>query len=131
MERVKILYVDDNPVNLKVFHNMFGSFFDLALADSSAGALNYLKTNPEVKVLVSDWQMPRPDGLELIDLVLQLDRDILCFMVSDNENTVKAEPYLRSGKIRKYFRKPLNKKLFMREMRRYFMIKKPVLQRKI
>ncbi len=71
MERVKILSVDNNPVNLKVFRNMSGNFFDLALAGPSVEALNYLRNNPEVKVLVGDWQVPRPDGPELTDLALQ------------------------------------------------------------
>ena len=116
MERIKILYVDDNPIDLFLFRKIFEDIFDLAFADSVDRAIAYIENTPSVRVVVTDWQMPVKDGLSLLLHVHKFHPGIFCTMLSDRSDIGELKPYLKSGVIRKYFRKPLERERFLKEI---------------
>jgi CheY-like chemotaxis protein len=64
-ERVKILCVDDQQIQLEVLKNILGNDYDVTTCDSGRDALGLLNEGREFEVLLSDYQMPEMDGLEL------------------------------------------------------------------
>ena len=69
MERIKILFVDDEPGILdqaKIFLKKEDERFEIVCSGSATEALNILDRN-DFDVIVSDYQMPDIDGLELLE----------------------------------------------------------------
>ena len=62
-EKYKILYVDDEEINLKIFENNFSRDFTVYKADLAKKGLDILK-NEEIAVIISDQRMPEMTGLE-------------------------------------------------------------------
>ena len=71
-----ILYVDDEPENLRIFELTFQSEFEiLTAADASAG-LEVLNQRP-VALVLSDHRMPGMTGVEFLSAAHQLDESIV------------------------------------------------------
>jgi len=51
---IKVLYVDDEPINLMLFKANFKKKFDIITAESGNEGLQLLKSNPDTKVVISD-----------------------------------------------------------------------------
>ncbi|WP_068621079.1 ATP-binding protein [Paenibacillus tuaregi] len=61
-----VLIVDDDPVNLKVLESLLHveSYHVIPVASGQA-ALNEIKANPRIDLIILDWMMPGMSGLEL------------------------------------------------------------------
>lgn len=68
MERIKVLYVDDEEGNLTAFRASFRRDFEVHVATSGQAALAWLEQNC-VHVVVSDQRMPGMSGSELLSVV--------------------------------------------------------------
>lgn len=70
-----VLIVDDTKFSSAIIQRMLNStgFRDIRIADNAIDALNLLKQRP-AQLLLADWLMPGMDGLELTQLVRELDR---------------------------------------------------------
>lgn len=83
----KILFVDDEPDQARLMQRMFrrriraGEFAFLFAADGEE-ALAVLEDEPEVDVVVSDINMPRMDGLTLLERLQDHDRLLKAVVVS-------------------------------------------------
>ena len=65
MKKYKILYVDDEESNLRIFKDTFRRDFEIYLAISGRKALEILEQN-NVDVVVTDQRMPEMSGVELL-----------------------------------------------------------------
>ena len=65
-----MLIVDDNEEMLNFLSSSLADKYSILTAEDGIEALNKLKEN-EVTLIVSDWMMPRMDGVEF----LQNDKD--------------------------------------------------------
>lgn len=68
MERIKVLYVDDEEGNLMAFRASFRREFDIHVALSAADALAWLEQNT-AHVVISDQRMPGMTGSEFLSIV--------------------------------------------------------------
>ena len=68
MERIKVLYVDDEEGNLMAFRASFRRDFDIHVALSVQDALAWLEQNA-VHVVISDQRMPGMTGSEFLGIV--------------------------------------------------------------
>ena len=64
MRKPTILAVDDTPANLVALEAVLDAEFELRFARSGAEALESLRANPDVAVILMDVQMPNMDGYE-------------------------------------------------------------------
>lgn len=70
MTRQRLLCVDDEPFILKALHRLFrNEGYELFFAESGAEALEIMEREPSIQVVLSDFQMPGMNGLDLIRLV--------------------------------------------------------------
>ena len=106
----KLLYVDDEPLNLYIFEFNFGKKFNVITGISGFEGLAHLKANPDIKIVVSDMSMPGMNGLEFIKKAKGEYPDISFFILTGYNITEDIQKALDEGLINRYFRKPLNAK---------------------
>jgi two-component system response regulator (stage 0 sporulation protein F) len=105
-ERIKILYVDDEPINLLLFKCMFENKYDVETAESGMKGLDILNRNPSVRVVITDMRMPQMDGIQFISKAKGLYPGIYFYMLSGYDITADIQEALSNGLILKYFQKP-------------------------
>jgi CheY-like chemotaxis protein len=66
---MRLLVVDDHASHRELLRLTLGQLGEVTLASDGDEALERLQRGPAVDVVVSDWQMPRLDGLELVAAV--------------------------------------------------------------
>ncbi|MBN1925113.1 MAG: response regulator [Prolixibacteraceae bacterium] len=64
----KILYIDDEEINLRLFRNTFRREYDIYTARSATEGLNVLKITP-IDLVITDQRMPGITGVEFLSMV--------------------------------------------------------------
>jgi two-component system, response regulator, stage 0 sporulation protein F len=109
-EKKTLLYVDDEPINLKLFVINFKDKFHVLTAGSGFEGLTVLKSTPETHVVISDMKMPGMNGIEFIMRAKRDFPDVYYFILTGFDITEEIADALKEGLIQKYFRKPFNLK---------------------
>ncbi len=109
-EKITILYVDDEPLNLKLFDINLKKKFNVLTAESGAEGLEKLKENPQTVVVISDMKMPGMNGIDFIRLAKKDFPNICYFILTGFDITEEIADALNERLIYKYFRKPFNMK---------------------
>lgn len=107
-KKINLLYVDDEFINLQLFGLNLRRNYTILTADSGAKALEILKNNPEIDIIVSDMKMPQMNGLEFIKTAKEKYSKIKCFILTGYDVTNEIQNAIKAGIILKYFRKPIN-----------------------
>ena len=115
----KVLYVDDEQINLMMFEISFAEKFDLVTASNGMEGLKILENGPTINVVVSDLKMPGLDGIEFIKKAKERFPRKKYFLLTGFEMTTDIQLSLDSGLIHKYMRKPFNKKEIETEIEKY------------
>jgi len=106
--KITTLYVDDEPINLMLFEEIFNEKYNVITANSGFEGLDMLKSNPEINVVISDMKMPALDGLEFIRLARKEHPNLVYFIISGYNLTEEIHEAIKNCTILKYFLKPLN-----------------------
>lgn len=69
-DKIKILVVDDQPVNIQIIHQMLNADYQIFMATSGAQAISLCQKNPPDLILL-DVLMPELDGLATCRLLKQ------------------------------------------------------------
>ncbi len=102
----RILYVDDEPINLELLQLTFLNEFDIITAESAAEGLKLLDLHPEIQVVISDLRMPGINGLDFIKEVKSKNRDRVCMLLTGfMESEVMLEGFNKEL-IFRYLMKP-------------------------
>lgn len=115
MDRAKLLYVDDEEMNLLLFELNFKKFFEVETADSGAKALEILKNGSQPNIVVSDMKMPGLNGIEFLKEARKLLADTPFYILTGFEINEVIKSALQSGLIRSYIQKPFNRDLLLEE----------------
>jgi len=108
--KTKILYIDDESINVQLFGLNFSRTFDVVTGNSGMEGLTLLEKHPEIKVVISDMRMPGMDGLEFINKARQSFSDKKYFIVTGFDVTPEIVESLNNKVIARYFMKPYNVK---------------------
>jgi response regulator RpfG family c-di-GMP phosphodiesterase len=108
MPEISVLYVDDEPINLMLFRSVFGKKYKVITAEMGESALDILKTNGPVDIVISDLRMPGMDGLEFITHAKTVNPEIPCFILTGYDVSPELQKHVSSGLLKNYFRKPLD-----------------------
>lgn len=106
----RILYVDDEEMNLFLFETLFGKICQVTTAPSGNKALEMLEKIEKPEVIISDMRMPGIDGLEFISKAHEAIPDAECYILSGFEISDKVQNAIHSGLIKQYFQKPFKKR---------------------
>jgi two-component system, response regulator, stage 0 sporulation protein F len=107
-QAIKLLYIDDEPINLYIFEIYFRKKYNVITGSSGFDGLRLLRQNPDIKIVVSDMSMPGMNGLEFIRKARKEFPDVTFFILTGYDITDEIQKALDDHLIRKYFRKPLN-----------------------
>jgi YesN/AraC family two-component response regulator len=107
-KKTKILYVDDEFLNLELFSINFSEKYEVITATNGFDGLEKLNENKDVSVVISDMRMPGMNGIEFIRKAKQLFPDKKFYILTGFEITNEIQEALNSGLILKYFSKPFN-----------------------
>lgn len=103
---LKILYVDDESINLFIFKKLMGRKYTVLTAECGEDALHCLEQDASIQVVVSDMKMPGMSGLDFIKLAHQKYDHIKYFMLSGYSLDEETKAALDSGLILDYWTKP-------------------------
>ena len=97
---IKVMVVDDSQVTRnKIRRVLKNQMFKVIVAAHGEEALNYLEDNPDIKLILTDYNMPVIDGLELTKEVRKkYDKNqlIIISITSSNEQLISAK-FLKIG----------------------------------
>jgi len=100
-----ILYVDDEPENLRIFELTFRREFAILTARSGSEGLEIIQREP-VALVLSDHRMPGMTGTEFLARVRQLDSKTLRIMVTAYGDVEMLESAINDGSIYRFVAKP-------------------------
>jgi two-component system response regulator (stage 0 sporulation protein F) len=109
-ENTTLLYVDDEPINLKLFTINFKNKFRVITTESGIDGLAKLNLYPEIAIVISDMKMPGMNGVEFIEAAKKDFPDVTYFILTGFDITEEIAEAMKKGIINKYFRKPFNMK---------------------
>jgi two-component system response regulator (stage 0 sporulation protein F) len=107
-EKIKILYVDDEIINLRLFEINFSKKYVVLTADDGLKGLEILANNIDTLVVVSDMKMPNMDGIEFIKKAKGKYPSIKFYILTGFEITEEIQEAINSKLIINYFIKPFN-----------------------
>lgn len=104
----KILYVDDEVINLELFKINFKNDYSIFVADSAQKGLEILK-NEAINVIVSDLRMPHMNGIDFIEKVKREKPTTICILLTafmESEAMLRA---INEELVYRYIMKPWKK----------------------
>jgi two-component system, response regulator, stage 0 sporulation protein F len=113
---IKILYVDDEPINLRLFELTFNKMFKIITAISGKDGLKMLDNNKDIDVVISDYRMPNMNGLQFIKEAYKRYSDKSYFILSGYDQTEEIGEAIKNKMVKKYFMKPFIKNHLLSEI---------------
>lgn len=109
MKKYNVLYIDDEPANLRVFKNTFKWNFNVVTTESSSEGYKYISNHiDDIDVIITDQRMPELTGLELLDKISDIKPELSqrCILLSGYTDQEKVATALSSKKMYTYVNKP-------------------------
>lgn len=106
--KYRILFIDDEDANLRVFKSAFKWDYDIITAPSASEAKEILDREP-IDLILTDQRMPDVTGVEFLESIIPDFPDIPRIIItgySDVESIIEA---VNKGQIFQYITKPWNK----------------------
>lgn len=107
-ERIKIMYIDDEDLNLQLFAYNFSKKYEVLTGFSGYEGLELLLKNPDTKIVISDMKMPGMNGLEFIVRAKQQFTDKKYFILTGFDITDEIRNAINNNLIVKYLKKPFD-----------------------
>ena len=101
----KIVYVDDEDHNLRVFKSLFRRFYDIILFSNPLEALEYLRRE-DVSILISDQQMPEMKGTELIEIISKEKEELTTIILTGYSDMEVIKNAINKCNIYRFITKP-------------------------
>jgi two-component system chemotaxis response regulator CheY len=106
---LKLLVVDDSSTMRRIIKNTLArlGYKDVLEGADGVEGWNALDSNPDVEMLITDWNMPEMNGLELVKKVRADDRftDLPIIMVTTEGGKAEVITALKAG-VNNYIVKP-------------------------
>ena len=106
-EKLKVLYVDDEEINLFLFSNHFKEKYEVYTATDGFLGLTVLEENTAIRVVISDFRMPKINGVEFIKKARERYPDKKYFILTGYETTDEIKAAVEDGIILEKFSKPM------------------------
>ena len=71
MEKIKVLYIDDEEENLKAFQASFRRIFNIQTCKSGTEGFKILKDH-NIEVVIADQKMPTQTGVDFFESILDI-----------------------------------------------------------
>jgi len=105
----RILYVDDEAINLELLQLTFMDEYEVLTATSAREGLEILEAHPEIHVIISDLKMPGMNGLDFIKEIKGRNPEKVCMLLTGfMESEIMLEGFNKEL-IFRYLMKPWRK----------------------
>jgi two-component system, chemotaxis family, chemotaxis protein CheY len=108
---LKILVVDDSSTMRRIIKNTLSrlGYEDVLEGEDGVQGWSVLNENPDIEMLITDWNMPEMNGLELVKKVRADERfiDLPIIMVTTEGGKTEVITALKAG-VNNYIVKPFN-----------------------
>ncbi len=108
MTKAKILYIDDEKINLSNFAASFKDEFEVITAISGNEGLEIFRANHDIAVIVADQRMPGMSGVEMLTRIYEMDTDPIRIILTGYINPQDIILAINQGHIHQYINKPWN-----------------------
>jgi response regulator RpfG family c-di-GMP phosphodiesterase len=109
----KVLYVDDETINLELLQITFMDELEVITATSAREGLEILETHPDIHVIISDLKMPVMNGLDFIKEIKRKNHQKICMHLTGfMESEIMLEGFNKEL-IFRYMMKPWKKNELM------------------
>jgi len=109
LKKLNILYVEDDAEVQKQFEMVLKKvFLRVIVASNGEEGLNLFKENMnDIDFVISDVQMPKMDGLEMIEGIKNLSSDIPCILITSHG---EFDYFMKANDlgVYRYIQKPLD-----------------------
>lgn len=102
----RVLYVDDEEINLINFRETLCDDFEIFTAGSGREALALLEREGEMALVVSDQRMPGMSGIELLTKVREAYPDTIRMIISAYTEVHELIEAINQAEVYRYFVKP-------------------------
>lgn len=102
----RILLVDDEKNILEAYTRNLNDDFNVEVADSGAAAIEKLSKDKSFTVIISDYKMPRMNGVELLEKVRDISPDTIQIMLTGQAEMGAIIDLINKGKIFRFLTKP-------------------------
>ena len=103
----KLLFVDDEPANLRTLDRLFSRDYECLTANSGAEAIRLLEQH-DIAILVTDQRMPEMTGLELLRHAARSRPHMVRMLLTGYTDVEVLEEAINSGLVYMYITKPWN-----------------------
>ena len=103
-----VLYVDDEPNNLLLFHAAFRKKFEVITSVSAREGLDKLDSVPEIELVISDMKMPDMSGVAFVKEARNRNHLKFFFILSGFDFNEEIEEALAEKLIDRSFKKPFS-----------------------
>lgn len=105
-----VVYVDDEEENLFVFKRKFGSRLRLVTFTEPRKAFEFIRSNEDVRVVITDEVMPGMSGNELCDEVHKIKPSLGFILITGNPNSDSDLMYnsLKRNRFFEFINKPVD-----------------------
>ncbi|HPO49040.1 MAG TPA: response regulator [Spirochaetota bacterium] len=109
-EEVKILYVDDEFLNLCSFEMLFKEKYKIFTASGGKKGLEIFDKN-DIKIVISDQKMPQMTGVEFLEEICKKDDSTLRIIHSGFSDSVEIKTALEKNVAQFCLDKPLQQNI--------------------
>ncbi len=116
----KVLYLDDEEVNLVLFKLTFIDEIDILTAIDGVEALKILNDTPDLKAVITDMRMPKMSGMDFIKQARSINSDIPYFILSGFDVNDEVQEAIDQKVIHDFIQKPFEKSYIISTLSPYF-----------
>ena len=109
MKKEKILYVDDEESNLRIFKDTFRRNFEVFTASSGKEGLKILQEN-KIDLILSDQRMPEMSGVEFLQYTFESYPKTNRILVTGFSDFDAVENAINKARVFQYIQKPWDEK---------------------
>lgn len=103
---MKVLFVDDNASVLAAFRRNMRKRFDMLTAESAETALEVLRDQGPIGIIVSDMKMPGMNGVEFLEKSIEVSPESVRIMLTGNADQETATEAVNRGHVYRFLNKP-------------------------
>lgn len=105
-QRINILYVDDEQHNLNSFKASFRRLFNIYLALSASEALEILKQEKDIHIIITDQRMPGITGVEFLESIIDIYPEPIRILLTGYADISAVIDAINKGQVYQYISKP-------------------------
>lgn len=107
MEKINVLYLDDEAINLKAFKATFRRIFNVHTAMTANEGYEVLKKFP-IEVIIADQRMPGKTGVDFFQSILESNPYPIRILLTAYTDVNAIIDAINKGQVYRYITKPWN-----------------------